>query len=217
MVAFLFQRPDYGSKLSPKAADALSIASLVERLTSEKRKRVGHATGELENVAEHTLMVAKVSLALAEKYYPELDVRKVMKYALSHDDVEAYVGDTPTGEWANTDYVSKQAREEQGLEQLANEFGDSLPAYVQTSMEYERQIEPEARFVRMVDKLAVLLMHIVDGGRAVNEHFDLASYISNEAHRRGKMAEYTDWQEMINLMQELANYTAEQITKTDRP
>lgn len=212
---FLFELPQHKDKLSPMATDALNIAYLVERLANEPRKRVAHTSERPENVAEHTLMVGKIAIALAQKYYPDLDIGKVAAYALGHDDIEAYVGDTPSGEWCNTDYESKESREALGAEQLEKEYGDTLPQYVEEVREYERQEDPEARFVRAVDKLAVNLMHVVDDGKEVNRHFTLEAYLSNEKHRREKMNDYDDWREIVDLMPEIANYIAAHLIKKD--
>jgi len=210
-MAFQFELPQLADELSPKAKDVINIGFLVERLTEENRKRVAHRSERPENVAEHTLMVGKIAVAIAQKYYPDLDPGKVAIYALAHDDHEAYIGDIPSGEWCGTDYQQKASLDEAGIGQLEKEFGDSLPDYVGTVVAYNQQTEPEARFVRMVDKLAVPVQHVVDGGQQVNEHFTLESYLSNERHRREKVKDYDDWQEMIDLMAELACYIADHL------
>lgn len=212
---FLFSLPQLKRRLSHKASDAIAVAFLSDRLANEPRKRVAHTSGQAENVAEHSLMVAKVAVALAQKYYPNLDVGKVALYAICHDDIEAYVGDTPSGEWARTDYEAKEVLERQGRDQLVKEFGDILPAYAQTVIAYEEQTEPEARFVRVIDKLTVPLMHIADGGQAVNTYFTTETYVSNEEHRYSKMKDYDDWQEMLELMPEMADYVAKYLMKND--
>ena len=213
---FLFSLPKLKSGLSDKARDAVYVAFLAERLVAEPRKRVAHVSGRAENVAEHSLMTAKVAVALAQKYYPELDAGKVAQYAICHDDVEAYVGDTPSGEWCNTDYEAKEALEARGLEQLTKDFGDILPGYAQTVAVYERQTDPEARFVRVVDKLVVEIMQIADDAKEVNKHFTVESYLSNERHRHSKMKDsYDDWREMVELMPEIAQYIAKHLVKGD--
>jgi 5'-deoxynucleotidase YfbR-like HD superfamily hydrolase len=208
-VNFLFRLPELEGELSEKARDVIYMASLAERLAEEQRKRVAHPSGRPENVSEHSLMLVKVAVALAQKYYPELDSGKVAQYAACHDDVEAYVGDTPTGEWCNTDYEAKESLEAKGLAQLEQDFSAFFPKYVETIKIYERQKDAESRFVRMVDKVLCTAIQVTDGGQEANRHFTKEAFVSNEQHRLEKhKTQYVDWQEVLELQREIAQYVA---------
>lgn len=211
---FLFHLPELEEGLSEKARDVIYFASLAERLAEEQRKRVAHLSGRPENVSEHSLMLVKVSVALAQKYYSKLDVGKVAQYAACHDDVEAYVGDTPTGEWCNTDYEAKESLEAEGLQQLKHDFSDLFPAYVDTVKAYEQQKDAESRFVRMVDKVIASAMQVIDNGQEANEHFTKESFTSNEQHRFDKHKDkYSDWLEVLEIQLEIANYAVKHLLK----
>jgi 5'-deoxynucleotidase YfbR-like HD superfamily hydrolase len=206
-VQFLYSLPKLEDGLSDKARDVIYMASLAERLAEEQRKRVAHPSGRPESVSEHSLMLVKVAVALAQKYYSDLDVSKVAQYAACHDDVEAYVGDTPTGEWCNTDYEAKESLEAEGLAQLKRDFFELFPAYVETIKAYERQEDAESRFVRMVDKVVATVIQVTDGGQEVNKHFTKQSYASNEQHRFDRHKDnYSDWVEILEIQLEVARY-----------
>lgn len=209
---FLFTLPKLKAGLSEKARDVIYMASLAERLAEEQRKRVAHPSGRPENVSEHCLMLVKVGVALAQKYYPELDAGKVAQYAACHDDIEAYVGDTPTGEWCNTDYEAKESIEAMGLTQLEQDFSKLFPAYVETVKTYECQEDAESRFVRMLDKVLVMAIQVTDSGQEASKNFTKQSLISNEQHGFDKHKDaYTDWREILDLKLEVAEYVAKHL------
>lgn len=213
---FLFRLPELDSGLTEKARDVIYMASLTERLAEEQRKRVAHSSGRPENVSEHSLMLVKVAVALAQKHYPDLDAGKVAQYAACHDDIEAYVGDTPTGEWCNTDYEAKESLESQGLEQLSRDFSQLFPLYVETVKEYECQQDAESRFVRMVDKVVASTMQVIDKGQEANKHFTKQSFMSNEQHRFNKHKDnYDDWREVVDLILEIAEYASHTLMRKD--
>ena len=112
---------------------------------------------QLENDAEHSWSLAFVSLALAEKL--GLDSGKVSRYAICHDFVERYAGDTSA--WDDEGLQTKVAREAEALAKITDEFG-STPIIAQTIHAYESQNDEESRFVYALDKLLALLM-VVSG------------------------------------------------------
>lgn len=68
-----------------------------------------HEDGEtLESDTDHTVMVSVCACALAFKLYPYLDVGKVAQYAIIHDLVEVYAGDTNTFNISTEDRHKKE-------------------------------------------------------------------------------------------------------------
>lgn len=167
---FKFSVPVPIPTLSDTANIALAFGYLVSRLASEERTRTVHPDGRNENVAEHSLMLVKVATVIAELYYPQLDSGRVAIFASLHDDVEAYVGDTPTDSIARHDATEKKQREERALEQISHEFASISSRYVQHVQAYEKQEETEARFVRVVDKIMVELIHFPNKGVVLRGH-----------------------------------------------
>lgn len=125
----------------------------------------GIAPEHCESVAEHSFGVAVLALLLAETVFPELDTHKVMRMALLHDFGEIYAGDiTPA------DGVGRQEKHELEQRSVQRVLG-KLPngaAYIALWEEYDRGDTPEARFVRQMDRLEMVLQ------ASVYEHQSLA-------------------------------------------
>ncbi|MCA9309379.1 HD domain-containing protein, partial [Candidatus Saccharibacteria bacterium] len=103
-----------------------------------------------ESDVEHSYMLTLVALHLADSFYPHLDQAKIAQFCMIHDAPEAIVGDTPTFNISPEARVAKEAAESKAVTQLLAE----LPPYWARLLErYEEQVEPEARFVRLVDKV----------------------------------------------------------------
>lgn len=106
-----------------------------------------------ESVAEHSFCMALLGLLLAEQY-SELDINKVVKMALIHDLGEIYAGDfTPKDK---IDKNHKFLLEKQSILQLFNKLPHGL-RWINLWEEYEQGNSAEARFVRQLDRLEMLL------------------------------------------------------------
>ncbi|GAA0719443.1 HD domain-containing protein [Dactylosporangium roseum] len=123
-----------------------------------------HADGTTpESDTDHTVMLGLAACAFATEHVPGLRVGLVAQFALVHDLVEAYAGDMPTLRALSSDQkAQKKAREHAAYSRIMSEFGLELPWIDQTISEYERQLLPEARFVRALDKLMPKLTHILN-------------------------------------------------------
>lgn len=207
---FLFRKPHSDENVGYQANLAIAIAALASRLVTEVRTRVVHPDGRGENVAEHSFMLIKVATALAETYYPELNAGLVALYASLHDDVEAYVGDTPTDTVARHDAEEKKRRESAGLRQLMSEYEKVAPAYVRHAKEYEDQQIAEARFVRVVDKIMVELIHIPNEGAVLRSYYtaDTARKATRQNAARLK-AQYPEFVQLVDVRSEIAHMLIE--------
>lgn len=207
---FRFRRPEDDPTLSPAANLVCSMAAIAGRLVQEERSLCAHPDGRPENVAEHSVMLAKVAVELARLLYPHLDAGQVALAALNHDDVEAYVGDTPTHNITADGLMSKAAREAEGLGQLVAEYRDVAPGYAKDVQIYEAQEDPHVRFVRVVDKMMVLLVHLPNDGLVLREKFTREAYIAHRAQVRDRLiAQYPEYQELIELEKELSGWLAD--------
>lgn len=211
---FLFQRPEYVNDVCRASNVVLAMGALASRMTQEERTRNHHPDGRRENVAEHSFMLAKVSLALADEMYPWMDRGKIAIAALGHDDVEAYVGDTPTDPIANHDPLYKEKLEATGLMQLAAEYQALVPRYVNDVITYEHQEEYEAQFVRIVDKMMVLVTHIPNQGHTLREHYTYEQFEKNtHAKELELLDQYPHFIEVIGLRTELALYVGKKYVR----
>lgn len=149
-----------------KNADALLHAgNLVFRFARTYRTAF-HEDGETpESDTDHTVMLCVCASALAEQLYAEkLNIGLVAQFAIVHDLVEVYAGDTDTFGLDKDDKNKKQEIETKALVQLGAEFGEQLPWIPNTIHAYEAMDTPEARFVRTVDKLMVKIGHVLNHG-----------------------------------------------------
>ena len=75
------------------------------------------ATQNCESVAEHTFSITLLAMVVADMYFPELDIAKIMRMCLIHDLAEAYTGDyTPQH---NIDPQQKKYQEQQATQVLS--------------------------------------------------------------------------------------------------
>lgn len=117
-----------------------------------------------ESDTDHTVMLAMVACAFAGRHLPDLDLGKVAQYALVHDLVEVYAGDTPTLRITAAQQASKHRRERAALERIERQFGGRLPWVPATIQDYERRADPETRYVKALDKLLPKITHLLNGG-----------------------------------------------------
>ena len=117
-----------------------------------------------ESDTDHTVMVTICSCSLASKLYPNLDIGKVAQFAIIHDLVEVYAGDTNTFNISDEGRKEKEEREELAYERIKKEFDGVYPWIANTIQEYESLISDEAQFVKMVDKVMTKLTHRINQG-----------------------------------------------------
>jgi 5'-deoxynucleotidase YfbR-like HD superfamily hydrolase len=119
-----------------------------------------------ENDAEHSFMLSLVATELAATYYSELDVGLVAQYSTVHDLIELETGDVATFALDDTALAAKESAEHTKIETICGK----LPPYTRRLLvRYELQLDPEARFVRLVDKSLPLISDIAGPGRKVME------------------------------------------------
>jgi len=120
--------------------------------------------GTPESDSDHTVMLGLVACAFAARHLPHLDLGRIAQYALVHDLVEVYAGDTPTLRISADQKAAKREREQDPLERISREFGDRLPWVADTIHRYERQGDRESRYVKALDKLLPKITHLLNGG-----------------------------------------------------
>ncbi len=203
-----FARPDASAALSPVANALYGVGLLASRMVQVTRTLCDHPDGRPENDAEHSYMLGLTAMALASDYYPALNSGLVAQYALVHDLVEAYVGDTATHDISVSDLQSKANREAAGLVQLVDEYGTDMPNFTAVIEAYERQVDPESRFVRMLDKIMTISVQFPNHGVTMRAYFESASSHKAMVDTRIErfLADYPDQREILDLYEELAVY-----------
>lgn len=108
-----------------------------------------------ENDVEHSYGLALTCWFLQSKIAPELDLGKILQYALAHDIVEVHAGDTYPFDKAAV--ATKYQREMAALSQLEKDWSD-FADLTNFARNYADKTDEEARFVYAIDKLLPVLM-----------------------------------------------------------
>jgi putative hydrolase of HD superfamily len=141
----------------------LELGRLAGRFSQVNRGVPVDSLGTLESDTDHTVMLSLVACCVAAKYQPTLDIGKVAQYALVHDLVEAYCGDTNTIEYSQMDSAAKREREEKAHATLRVHHG--FFSWLGDMIErYEALADPEARFVKAIDKAMPAVLHNLNDG-----------------------------------------------------
>ncbi len=142
-----------------QARQAIELGKLTLALGRVNRATFHEDGRRRETDTDHTVMLGIIACAHCPDH---LDRGLVAEYALVHDLVEAKVGDTNSFDISVEAKIAKDIREAKALEQLCREFIDVL-WLVQRIDEYETQVEPEARFIRFLDKAMPKITHALNG------------------------------------------------------
>ncbi|MEK9173651.1 MAG: HD domain-containing protein [Patescibacteria group bacterium] len=116
----------------------------------------------LESDTDHSFMLGMIACSLHSLCAPELDRGKLAEYALIHDFVEVYAGDTLT--LGLHDKAEKDSREHESLLRIKSEYDALFPWIGEAIERYEEQAEPEARFIKVLDKIMPGITQIQNGG-----------------------------------------------------
>lgn len=149
------------TKQSPSLQRLLDLHSLLLQL--QQVKRIVHLPDnhEQENDTEHSYNLAIAAWFLVQ-YFPKLNKDRVIRFALVHDLVEVYAGDTYI--YAEQSIVDgKKEREKAALKRLEKEWPD-FSEMVKLIKAYEAKTSEEARFVYALDKIMPILLIFLGEG-----------------------------------------------------
>ena len=141
-------------------------------------RTTGYREGHLENDAEHSYQLALVCWNANEQYNLSFQDELILKFALVHDLVESYAGDTDAHDTQEA-LASKKDREIEAFQMLKIEY-KQFEDMIHTIERYERKNDPEAQLVYLMDKL------IPD----VNVHFGRGDYYHS---RKINLADWKKW------------------------
>lgn len=172
--------------ISELADAAGRVAGLALAFGRIDRACATHPDGTPESDSDHTVMLAWLAPALVAVTAPWLDAGLVAQFAIVHDAVEVFAGDTPTLRIDAAGRRAKAAREEQARLRWHAELDGTLGWLPAMISRYEAQREPEARFTRAVDKCLPLFVHLACGCA------DLRAYGVTAAELKGIIAQERD-------------------------
>jgi 5'-deoxynucleotidase YfbR-like HD superfamily hydrolase len=129
-----------------------------------------------ESDAEHSWSLAFLACALAPQVDNKLDLGKISQFAIVHDIVEIYAGDTSNVSGDQGLMDSKEARETAALKRLEKEY-KHFPWIIDTIHSYERKDSDEALFVYALDKYLPVYFDYLDQSKLFRERkVTLAEY-----------------------------------------
>lgn len=143
----------------------LRFTSLIHQFAHVERKILGTGMERNENDAEHSFQLALTAWYLNDHHTLGLDSDKLLKYALVHDFVEIYAGDTDAFTRDHTLRSSKQVREHAAAERLKKEHPE-FPEMHGAITAYETREDRESKFIYTLDKLLPMMNTYLDDGRS---------------------------------------------------
>ncbi|MGE5327720.1 MAG: HD domain-containing protein [Thiobacillus sp.] len=147
--------------------DLFKVGRTAIALAKESRLPSYPESRRHENDAEHSFHLALSVVELASTYHeqlPEMDMALITQYALVHDLVEIITHDVPTFDISQEDYAKKEELEKQALKELVPQLS---PHIGEMLLKYERQEDLESRFVRLVDKMMPVVIHMQKGSESI--------------------------------------------------
>ena len=131
--------------------DILKFTSFLQQFREIKRILVYPTSDIQENDAEHSFQLAILGWYIIDYKNLDLDIGKAIRYALIHDFVEVYAGDTPFDADQNMQ-ISKHEREQQAIIRMKKEFPECEKIFDRID-EYEEKANVEAKFIYALDKI----------------------------------------------------------------
>lgn len=153
----------------------------------ERTKRTARRPHEQEmmNTAEHTFELAMVCWYIAASHKLDLDLGLILKYALAHDIVEGYAGDTYI--YDEEARKTKAEREQKALLRIEAEFPE-FPELIAILREYEKRKDDESKLVYAADKLIDPLDSSMDTESSIWKEFNVSTK-QLHAYKDHKIAE----------------------------
>ncbi len=128
-----------------------------------------HNGKRFENDAEHSYQLAMVGWYLAQLLKLKFNKNLVIKYALIHDLIEIYAGDTDPY-LSNIKYLaSEKERETRSLKRIKKEFKDfsELTNFIE---KYEKRADQESKFIYSLDKILPVMNVYLTKDKYYNQH-----------------------------------------------
>ena len=164
--------------------ELIGFIEFTRKFASVERIILARGKKRMESDAEHSFQLALAGWYLNEKDSLGLDCSRIIRYALVHDLVEAYAGDTIPGYGeATEDRKTKDDREAAALARIKTEFPEGKDLWNWADA-YERKQDQEARFVYALDKiLPVINIYLNDGTEFETWKVDLPMVIREKEQK----------------------------------
>lgn len=131
-------------------AEVIQLSKLLGEMGSIKRA-TDLPNGDAESDSHHSFSLALIAYQFVVAECSELDVHKVVLFALAHDLLEIITGDQDTLHFTVEQHAAKQAKEQAALKEFDSVFA-KYPDLRSAMYEYEKLDTPEAATVFVLDK-----------------------------------------------------------------
>ena len=192
--------------LTPLARSVLTASRHARTFALISRTICELDDGTPESDTDHTVMLGWIAPALAAATESSLDAGLVAQFALVHDAVEVFAGDTFTLRIDAAGRAAKKAREEEAARRWHADLDTLLPWLPAMISRYEAQQEPEARFTRAADKLCPVISHLACEARDMHAFGVTAAELEAIlAREQSEMAMYAgEFTRLLRLRAELS-------------
>lgn len=147
----------------------LSFLKEIEKYKTVEREMFTSNLDRPESDAEHSWHVAMFLLLFRKELPKDLDFIKMLKFALMHDLIEIYAGDTFAFDKSGRN--SKKEREINAAKKLFSQLPEDLQKeFIDLFDEYEEAKSKEVQIVRSFDKIQPILQNICSKGKSWKKH-----------------------------------------------
>ena len=143
----------------------LTFVDFLQQFRAVERKVLVKGSDRFENDGEHSFSLAMLAWYINFIYHLNLDNNKLLKYALAHDLVEVYAGDTFLYTKDDQLIATKEARETEALLKIKQSFPD-FSELTEMIENYRQQVDQESKFISALDKLEPIMSIYNDQGRS---------------------------------------------------
>lgn len=143
----------------------INFTKLLNKFRSVERVVLVNEEERNENDVEHSYYMAMLAWYIVNVNKLDLDINLVIKYALIHDFVEVYAGDTYIYSSDRAHIESKEKREKEAAEKLQKDFSEFEDMHTLIE-KYEKREDKESRFVYALDKIQPMVNIYTDNGRS---------------------------------------------------
>ena len=161
-------------------------------------------TNSAESDVEHSFGLAITCWYLQPHIAPELNIGRILEYALAHDIVELHAGDTYVFDHKGME--TKEQRERDAVVRLRQDWPDFKQLSDRTE-EYMNRSNEEAKFVKAVDKLLPIIMIELDKPREWWRQHNITLEIEKINKRSIEVSDYMKpyYEKLISWLDERNN------------
>jgi putative hydrolase of HD superfamily len=154
-----------------------------------------------ENDAEHSYQLAMVAWYIIETDKLKLNKELIFMYALSHDLVEIYAGDTYVFDKNQSHHETKRQREKEALNKIKDRF-PQFKSLIKAIEKYEQKKDKESKFIYALDKLIPPIQIYMEGGKLWHEkNVSFDQLVNNKAHKIAISPQINKyWKELHNIL-----------------